>query len=314
MNYSSQSRRSSRHRRRRHLRRKLAALVLITFGLLSLFVVTHRHYFGLFSSSSLESSRRSGTSDLADLVSRLVASSTPKNHPVYAYSIIPGGVQDASELRTAVERDAVVAQHYAGFDYSRAQITEVREPKLVYLSYRMKDKVYWTRKPHALHKGEKLISDGKITARARCGNQVSEQPKAEVSPVEPPEVVFEQPLGDGGTGFEAPDNYASLLKGNELGPPGPPPIGGAYAPGVGGGVPPFAAPPLPISNGCPQPTKARSSVSSGPWPEETSDQKNQKNPCLPQPPPSPVPEPATIALVSAGIAAAYWKYRKVKSA
>ena len=266
----------------------------MTFAFLGIFVVTHRHFFGLLSSSNPYSSENTAASDLADLVTRLVSSGTPKNHVIYPYSIIPGGVADASELHMAAERDAVVGQHYAGFDYANARMIEVNEPELVYLSYRMKDKIYWTKKPHALHKGEKLISDGKMTARARCGNQVSQQPKAEVSPEEPPEVVFEQPLGDGGTGLESPNNFASLLKGGNNAGSGPPPIGGGYAPGVGGGVPPFAAPPLPMGS---------------------CDHKNNKKPCPPPTqPPSTVPEPATIALVGSGIAGLYWKYKKTKAA
>ena len=35
--------------------------------------------------------------------------------PVYPYSVIPGGVESAQELKNAVLRDSVVAGHYAGF-------------------------------------------------------------------------------------------------------------------------------------------------------------------------------------------------------
>jgi PEP-CTERM motif len=293
LGYSSQSVRRRRSRRNRHLRGRFAALVLLTFVFLAGFVLTHRHYFGLFSSSSSYAPQSSSSSELAALVTRLVSSATPKNHLIYPYSLIPGGVQDAVELRQAADRDPVVAQHYADFDYSRATVTEVREPELVYVSYRMKDEVYWTKKRIALHKGEKLITDGKTTARARCGNQVSSQPKAEISPEEPPEVVFEQPLNDGGgTAVQAPETFASLANGGgKLVPGNPPNVGGVYSPGVGGGVPPFAAPPLPLSS---------------------CDKNNKKKPCPPTAPgpPSPVPEPATMALMASGLAGIYWKYRK----
>ncbi len=92
--------------------------------------------------------------------------------PTYLYSIIPGGVDSAEELRQVVERDPVAAKHFQGFDYQHAHLVEVSGKQSMYVAYRKGDKVYWTRKKIALHPGEKLISDGKIMARTRCGNRV----------------------------------------------------------------------------------------------------------------------------------------------
>ncbi|PYV44870.1 MAG: hypothetical protein DMG94_12850, partial [Acidobacteria bacterium] len=82
---------------------------------------------------------------------------------VYPYSIVPGGIASVAELHQAADHDAVVGEHYQGFDYSRARVIEVKEPRLVYLSYRRHNKVYWSRKQASLHKGETLLTDGKIT-------------------------------------------------------------------------------------------------------------------------------------------------------
>lgn len=79
---------------------------------------------------------------------------TRNQRTVYPYSVVPGGVISGAELQEAADHDPVVSQHYAGFDYNRARVVEVSEPKLVYLSYRRGDKIFWTHKQASLHKGE----------------------------------------------------------------------------------------------------------------------------------------------------------------
>jgi hypothetical protein len=113
---------------------------------------------------------------------------------VYPYSVVPGGVEDPGEVIAALTRDPVVRAHYAGFQAGQARTVLLTQPRMVHVSYRVKDKVYWTRKKVQLKKGEKLITDGKEFLRARCGNRVSDVPKAEVSLEEPPEVASDVPL------------------------------------------------------------------------------------------------------------------------
>jgi hypothetical protein len=112
---------------------------------------------------------------------------------VYPYSIVPGGVSSPEELRQAVSHDPVVASHYSGFNYRRARLIEVKQPQKVYLSYRLGNKVYWTAKQASLHTGEKLLTDGTLTARTRCGNQVSVLPKVVTSPQEPTMAELDRP-------------------------------------------------------------------------------------------------------------------------
>ena len=114
--------------------------------------------------------------------------------PTYLYSIIPGGVESAEELRQVVERDPVAAKHFQGFDYQHAHLVEVSGKQSMYVAYRKGDKVYWTRKKLALHPGEKLISDGKITARTRCGNRVAVAPLGPPAAMDPLISDFDQPL------------------------------------------------------------------------------------------------------------------------
>src|SRR6476660_6170004 len=116
------------------------------------------------------------------------------SRPAYPYSVIPGGVGSAEELRQISDHDPVVAQQFRGFDYEHAHLVTVSEKQLMYVAYRKGDKVYWTRKKVALHPGETLISDGKIVARTRCGNRVA------VAPLGPPGIMdplisdLDQPL------------------------------------------------------------------------------------------------------------------------
>src|SRR5438270_649345 len=118
----------------------------------------------------------------------------PRISNVFPYSIIPGGVKDASDLRYAALRDYVVRRHYARFDLSRAHLVRATEAREVYLSYRIRDSVIWTRRRVRLHLGELLLTDGKITARPRCGNQTSDTAKPEISDEEPEEDVLDQPV------------------------------------------------------------------------------------------------------------------------
>ena len=244
---------------------------------------------------------------------------------VYPYSIVPGGVRDARELQNATAHDPVAARHYAGFDFQKAHLIEVDQPKFVYVSYRLHDKVYWTKKKISLHKGERLLTDGKTTARTRCGNQVSEQAKNAVSPDEPPAERFEDPyLADGGTAMQAPfpkelnSAVGRHFDGLGFGEQEPPPLSGSnlYGAQGGQGFAPLFPPPLPAA-GC-----EPNSVELG---ENGSDDESKETVCPPGPPrppgppvgpvpgsgpPATVPEPGTLALVASGLAGVLYRYRK----
>jgi hypothetical protein len=114
--------------------------------------------------------------------------------PAYLYSVIPGGVASVEELRQAMEHDPVVAREFQGFDFQRAHLVQVSGKQAMHVAYRMGDKVYWTRKKVLLHPGETLISDGKIVARARCGNRIAMAPLGPPAMVEPVDADFNEPL------------------------------------------------------------------------------------------------------------------------
>jgi len=211
--------------------------------------------------------------------------------PLFHYSIIPGGIQSSKELQNAVAHDPVVAAHYAGFNLRKACVTTIEQDRDVYVSYRVGEKVFWTKKPLRLAKGETVITDGAHMARARCGNRISEIPMEPISPAEPQPEALETaqnpgPLTDPGPAFELP-----------LDPP----------PGTsievaehhrGFFIPPF----IPIYWAGP---------SSSPGLQVSP--PTSTSPSGPSPPPSPsptqVPEPATLLLLSAGFSTV-WLLRK----
>jgi hypothetical protein len=200
---------------------------------------------------------------------------------VYPYSVAPGGIKDAAALRKLTASDPALSRHFARFDYDRARLIRVTEAREVYVSYRIRDTIFWTSKKVHLRPGELLLTDGTITARAKCGNQVSDTAKPEVSNEEPEESVLENPvvLAEVNPPVRpvlAPFNLPS-------GEPTPPQTysGGfifPYAP-VGGG------PPLVCSD------------------------KNGNLDKRCQPRHHHTPEPSAIILMASGLAAVLWCYR-----
>jgi hypothetical protein len=204
---------------------------------------------------------------------------------VYPYSIVPGGVLSAEELRQATVHDSVVARHYAGFNYRHAHMVQAKQAQKVYLSYRLHNKVYWTVRPASLHPGEKLLTDGNLTARARCGNQVSVLPQVTTSPEEPTLAELDRPdaLASGVEGMPR------ALDSNLLNVDPPLPLGPSHsaATGIaGGGGPPGVLVPPPIGGGGGGP----SGGGGGGRPPET-------------------PEPGTIVLVLSGAGVIFSRYR-----
>jgi hypothetical protein len=307
----SRSRRSSNRRRIRHL---ATVLVLVAFLSFSAWWIASLG----FSSRSYSSARPNSnwtqgnaSENLALLAGHASSSAaaTSARRLVYPYSVIPGGVRTPQDLHEASQHDRVVARHFAGFDFQRAKVVELDQAKLVFLSYRIRDKVFWTRKQIRLRKGEKLITDGKITARTRCANRVSVLPQHAESPEEPLAQEFEDPFAGGGSAVQMafPENFDSALltrpEPRGFGPEGPS-SGSPFGPGGGGGFPGFFPPSLPAGS-CETAADERLEKQLG----IVDDEKKEKH-CTPKSPPAPAPEPGTILLVSSGITGVYLRYRK----
>lgn len=137
-------RRTSRHRRNRKTRRVLFAVFCL--GLAIGFARVALPYLSpsLFHVSQLirpdqqavEASR--GILELTQQESMREI----ENHPVYPYSVVPGGVRSVGELKWAAEHDPVVGAHYAGFDFNHARVVVLKATLSAYVSYRIGNKVY----------------------------------------------------------------------------------------------------------------------------------------------------------------------------
>ena len=213
---------------------------------------------------------------------------------MYPYSIIPGGVQNDGELRTAVASDPVVARHYWDFDVAKARKIAVSEDRLVYVSYRIGNSVFWTKRPLRIPRGETLISDGVHFARTRCGNRLSATPMAPVAKTQPAPEALEQPRLPDVAIVETPPLELSF-------PPAPP--APAEQPPENGVV--FVPPIYPIWwSGPPPPGAPRVPVRPPHGPPHIP----------PAVPPTPVatPEPAVWELLCAGLLALLVAGRKLR--
>jgi hypothetical protein len=181
---------------RRHIpgsdKRNMVAGVIPILAVLALI-------FGVFISflSQQDSGQWSSVSGLpADSLYGLdLLNSVEKTTPtLFPYSVIPGGAHNRHELLEALQREPVVAAHYVGFAAGQARIVRLTHDRFAYVSYRLGNRIYWTKKKVRLHEGETLLSDGASLARARCGNRVSDVALGPTSPQEPTEKVWNTPV------------------------------------------------------------------------------------------------------------------------
>ncbi len=303
-------RRSRRHRRNRLIRRVLVAAVLTLVTAVASTVALR--YFGpsLFHNRQAESSSFDQTvlsRERAVTLNSLISAEQP-SRPVYPYSVVAGGVEDAKELKWVAEHDPIVAAHYAGFDYNHAQVVRLTLARTVYMSYRIGNHIYWMRRRITLHKGEKLITDGRMTARGRCANRVEPTAQQPTAPAEPAPEKFDQPVQAGeGTAMQSPEiPFQSALLNRPLAP-GFDPSGplSLYNPFEGGNGLALSPPPLP--EGLCGPVKKGST---GTGTTTGTNGKKKPSPCGSGGSPSPVPEPGTWVMLLSGLAAIGWQARR----
>jgi hypothetical protein len=208
---------------------------------------------------------------------------------IYPYSVVPGGVKDIQSLRRAASHDAAVARHFSRFDFKHARIERVTTPREVYVSYRIRDTVFWTHRKIRLRAGELLLTDGNIAARLKCGNQISDTAKPDVSDEEPQEDILDQPVA-----YDAPAPPFSVRPTIELPDL---PVGSPIASsGLGGG---FSFPYAPIGGGPPVGIC------------RTKDGKIDKR-CEPKHKKPVIPEPSTFILFAAGLALVASQYKSLR--
>ena len=307
-------RRSRRHRRYRLIRRWFAGAAIAVFiasaSTLALKYLTPSLFQAQRSASPTFQQAELSRERLITL-DQALSQAPSAARPVYPYSVVPGGVEDAKELKWVAEHDPIVAAHYAGFDYDHARVVRLTLARTAYVSYRIGNRVYWTHRRVTLHKGEKVITDGRITARSRCANRVEEAPQQEAAPNEPPVEKFDEPMRPAtGTAMQTPPvPFESALLNR---PPGPGlgPIGplSLYDPISGGNWTPISPPPLP--SGLCGPTKKKGTGEVGccvGGESEGTGKKKNGGPCGS---PGVVPEPGTWVMLASGLAAIFWQARR----
>lgn len=311
-------RRTRRHRRNQLIRRSLTAATLaIVIASVSTFAL---QYF----SPSLFSTRKPGPSAIEpselsltrpSAINQILTDARP-SRPVYPYSVVAGGVEDAKELKWVAEHDPIVGAHYTGFNYAHAQVVRLTLARSVYLSYRIGNRIYWTHRRVTLHKGEKLITDGRMTARTRCANRVEETPQQEaVSPAEPPAQKFDEPVRPGeGTAMQSPGVPFESAFLNRPQMPGVEAVGplSLYDPFVGGNFLPLSPPPLPVGL-CSPGAKTKGAAATTGGTTGTGKKKTPVSCEVGGGGTETVPEPGTWLLFASGLAAIYWQARRKAS-
>jgi hypothetical protein len=110
---------------------------------------------------------------------------------VFRHSVVPGGVLTPDEVETAMGRDGIVAAHYSGMNSRGLHVETLREDRAVYMSYRIRDEIFWTKHPVRLRQGETILTDGVHQIRTRCGNCIALAPMSPTSDDEPGEMEFD---------------------------------------------------------------------------------------------------------------------------
>lgn len=183
-----------RHRRRWHRR----AMVQILFVLFFLVLVV-----GLSAISNA----------IADLRVAVVAEPPPAppmelgqpartpeltKRPEFRHSVIRGGAYTPGEVEDAIHRDPIVAAHYSAMNPRALRVEVLPNDRIVYMSYRVGDDIFWTRKAVRLKQGETILTDGVNTIRARCGNCIADAPMTPTTDDEPGETEFDTVIDDPG--------------------------------------------------------------------------------------------------------------------
>ena len=138
----------------------------------------------------------------------------PSHHnPIYAHSIVNGGVRSVEELLEVLRTDPEVAAHYKNINLAKAHIVTLDHPLFAYVSYRIDGKgIYWTMRPVSIPAQESLLTDGRTYIRTRCGNVIAATPKAPTNKLSEPSdldtVVVSSPPPIQETG--APDELSGV--------------------------------------------------------------------------------------------------------
>lgn len=89
-------------------------------------------------------------------------------------------IHSVEDFRRTVQDDAVLANHFSGFNWETAKLGKLDEEIFVFVSHRKGDVIKETSKPIRLPKGDGYITDGVRKARTYCCNDITITPSAGV--------------------------------------------------------------------------------------------------------------------------------------
>ena len=117
----------------------------------------------------------------------------PVGRRVYPSSVVSGGLTTQTDMKDAVQQDRIVRSHYADLRPTNFRPHVLPNDHQGYVSYRVRDKIFWSRRLMTIKKGETVLTDGKTMLRGRCGNRISPVPMEPTAPpaLEPAEAVLD---------------------------------------------------------------------------------------------------------------------------
>lgn len=110
------------------------------------------------------------------------------------HAVVCGGIHSLSAYQKILKDNPAVAALYASLGIVHEDT--VAKDTWAYVTYRVGDKFYWTKKKRLIKAGEKIITDGRGAILMRCGNlfaldlgpgspTLSQEPSGVYPPVEP---------------------------------------------------------------------------------------------------------------------------------
>ncbi len=102
-------------------------------------------------------------------------------------------IRSPEDFRATVASDPLLRERFAAFDWDRARLVSIPSETLVHVSYRKDGQIAWTRRKLRLRRGERVITDGAVTVRTYCCNEIVDAPMRPTRVDEPSPAALQPP-------------------------------------------------------------------------------------------------------------------------